>query len=302
MKKKSEREKELTEYWNKFKTLKPEFDKIRKTNYEEALKFWKERVMQLLAYPLEFTIYIGENAIPPHNEEDLFEMEDVLTIAPNPANKGETGRFNKWLHDYYLETTYNIEKVEAKFLERFNKSLDKKELIEFELSREIEHPLKDIIKMLMKAYKLEQYEPDWNEEQVNSYKITGSRNKIKLKTSEVPELYARAKSEVKYNKYLNDLLEELKGDELSTNDSIEEKEIEGIKKWNLRTRFYLLQKMELLNTSYFKGNNISQNDRFTLIANILKCSPRNAKKIFNNEDKPTEQEKKEVELYLNSLK
>lgn len=81
----------------------------------------------------------------------------------------------------------------------------------------------------------------------------------------------------------------------------EAKKIEGIKNWNLRSRYYLLQKLGFNDLNKLKSSELSQKNKFLILANILNCSPRNAKKLLNGEEKPTEIEMKEVDLYLQGL-
>lgn len=286
---------QLTEDFEKIFAHKPMFDTIRQRSYSEALDYWENNIRK---FPTSFSKVKDDFR---YTEEELFKSKDILHCEPSNDEERET--YNKWYLKNYIEAfpSYDLNKYKERFFEVLEISPEPKMFIEDELGKVEKqiallykpnlhiHPAAQRLQtdgVIYEDYVLRGQAPDWKKVDSNAVSI-----------------FAAAKFRVDQRKFLKD---QFIGIDRTVNiierDSREEKEIVGLKKWNLQTKYFLLQKLGFTDLPLFKGNDISQTQKWKLIANILNCSPRNAKKIFNGELLANNKEKKEVELFLTELK
>lgn len=298
--------------------LKPEFEKIRAKSYSQALEFWERNIIFDTSIQQE-RISLG-TTFDLRSSKGASDKKTTLSISPNENDEIE--KFNRWFFKHYSNEFYNLEKAKKEIVDTLEESFnqpkylllkidsvkassyrrldeispeeeelesmgyampeDDYEPTDFELK---DHPDDDEFKSILFNYEVKGIQPDWSSAEEHTIK-----------------LFAAASFKIHLIQFLEEQLQIVSsGKTISAPNKIE-KEISGIKNWNLRMRYYLAEQLGLLDNPKFRGDRIGQGAKHKLVANLLRCSPDNIKKIVNKKDAITVQEKKEVELYLNELK
>lgn len=307
--------------------FKPKFEKARKENYRQALDGWSENFgIEKLSY--SWNDKCNEIISDPISDElqidtNIFR-KNYISICP--TNATEIAEFISWYKEIYPIRTEKInldfqkasiikilavseskieylssllldckEKIRTQFLgdDPLNRrefayeqrGIDLSDFFDTDKQTKEFNKVQPFAKKIFLDKKLLNKEPEWGNARI----------------SQIRTFYSACYF-ISLQRFLEEQIKKLGSIDPDKNKEIVEESSYGSQKWNLRTRFYLLEKLGFIDMNYFKDNSIPQGKKHELLSKILGCSPRNAKKYFNGEELADEQEKIEVNLYLRELK
>lgn len=158
-------------------SLKTKFDKIRKRNYSDALKFWEKNLdFQYIFYSWnQEKKWVDHYMSVPNFVVGDLSYPFQITIAP--TNEDENELYNKWFLEQYSNTYCNIERANERVSQILSKSLYPKEYLQSEIKR-LENPPRltyltrqDRTKELVRNYELKGELPDWRKENIETVKL-----------------------------------------------------------------------------------------------------------------------------------